>query len=151
MFEGYVPKPKISLDRESLTLPIEQIKQLKIVSDDANVSATWTSSDTTVAEVDTNGLIKALKEGETTITAKVGTTELKCSVTVSGKLGDVDKDGQITSFDAYKTLKASVDSLTGTNLDEEIVLTSDVNKNTKVESEDAYEILKYSIGLINKF
>ena len=151
MLKDWVPKPNISLDRVSLTLPTEQIKQIKIVSDDKNISATWTSSDKTVAEVDAKGVITALKEGKTTITAKVGTTELKCNVTVSGKLGDVDKDGTITSFDAYKTLKASVDSLTGTKIDEQTVLTSDVNKNTKVESEDAYEILKYSIGLINKF
>ena len=75
MLEDWVPKPKISLDRESLTLPIDQIKKIKIVSEDKNNSITWTSSDKTVAEVDTNGLVTALKEGTATITAKVGTVE----------------------------------------------------------------------------
>ena len=153
MFEGYMPKLKMSLDNTSLTLPIQQIKQLNVISADGleNETITWTSSNVTVAEVNANGLITALKEGKTTITAKVGTVELTCQVTVSGQLGDVDKDGQITSFDAYKTLKASVDSLIGTEVEEQIQLTSDVNKNGLIESEDAYEILKYSVGVINKF
>ena len=153
MLGDWVPKPNLNLDREQLILPSQQIKQLNVIAlKGATIENTvWTSSDTTVAEVDANGLIKALKEGKTTITAKVGTTELTCQVTVSGQLGDVDKDGAITSFDAYKALKASVDSLIGIEIDEQIQLTSDANKNAKVESEDAYEILKYSIGLINKF
>ena len=153
MFKGYEPKLKISLDSTSVTLPSQQIKQLNVISGDnlESQTITWTSSDETVARVDANGLITALNEGTTTITAKLGTTELTCKVTVSGQLGDVDKDGNITSFDAYKALKASVDSLIGTEIDEQIQLTSDVNKNEAIESEDAYEILKYSVGLIDKF
>ena len=153
MFKGYEPKLKISLDSTSLTLPSQQIKQLNVISGNNSESQTitWTSSNKTVAEVDAEGLITALKEGKTTITAKVGTVELTCQVTVSGQLGDVDKDRTITSFDAYIALKASVDSLIGTEIDEQTKLTSDVNKNQKLESEDAYEILKYSVGLINKF
>ena len=153
MLEDWDPKLKMNFDREKLILPSQQIKKLNIISSDSleNENVTWTSSDKTVAEVDANGLITALKEGTTTITAKVGTTELTCKVTVSGQLGDVDKDGSITSFDAYKALKASVDSLIGTEIDEETKLTSDANKNGLIESEDAYEILKYSVGLIYEF
>ena len=153
MLEDWDPKLKMNFDREKLILPSQQIKKLNIICSDSleNENITWTSSDRTVAEVDTNGVITALKEGETTITAKVGTREMTCRVTVLGKLGDVDKDGEITSFDAYKALKASVDSLIGTEINEQIQLLSDVNKNELIESEDAYEILKYSVGLIDKF
>lgn len=48
--------------------------------DDKNI--TWTSNKEDVAKVDNNGKITALKEGEATITAKVGTHETSVKVNV---------------------------------------------------------------------
>lgn len=48
--------------------------------DDKNV--TWTSNKEDVAKVDNNGKVTALKEGEATITAKVGTHETSVKVNV---------------------------------------------------------------------
>ena len=43
---------------------------------------TWTSNKEDVAKVDNNGKVTALKEGEATITAKVGTHETSVKVNV---------------------------------------------------------------------
>ena len=47
-----------------------------------NKTVTWTSSDETVATVE-NGVIKAIKAGEATITAKAGDKTATCAVTVN--------------------------------------------------------------------
>lgn len=69
------------------TLKKGQTAQLnvKYTPEDATGSrdVTWTSSDDTVAAVDTNGLVTALKDGSTTITAQVG--ELTADLTITVK------------------------------------------------------------------
>ena len=143
----------IYLNETTITIPSGQIKQLTVKSEESleNKAITWSSSDETVVKVDKNGLVTGIKEGTATITVTVEKQTATCKVIVSGQLGDVDNDKDITSYDAYKALEASVDYLIGTDIDEQIILTSDVNKNGVPESEDAYKILKYSVGLIEKF
>ncbi len=46
-------------------------------------TVTWTSSDTTVATVDSNGKVTAVKEGSATITATAGGKFATCTVTVT--------------------------------------------------------------------
>lgn len=60
-------------------------------------------------------------------------------------LGDINKDGSITSADAIMALKASV------NLLEVDKTLADVNKDGAVTSADALLILKYSVGLVTNF
>ncbi|MBR2406689.1 MAG: Ig-like domain-containing protein, partial [Clostridia bacterium] len=52
-------------------------------SDAALPAITWNSSDKTVATVDANGKITAIKGGTTTITATVGDLSASCTVTVN--------------------------------------------------------------------
>ncbi len=61
----------ISLSRIALELQEGETFQLTIQSepDDASVYVQWTSSDTTVASVSENGLVRALNDGSATITA----------------------------------------------------------------------------------
>lgn len=52
-----------------LVLEKNEVKQLSVSEDlEDNTELTWTSSDATVATVDTNGKVKALKPGDTVIT-----------------------------------------------------------------------------------
>lgn len=149
-----VKKPlSISLDITNLTLPCQQIKQLTVSYNQENVSknVTWTTSDDSIVTVNQNGLITALKEGTATITATVNDISATCTVTVSGRLGDLDQDDNITAYDAYKTLEISVDISLDTDVDSIDFLTSDVNRDQNVTAQDAYNILEYSVGLIDEF
>lgn len=46
----------------------------------------WSSSDRDYVTVSSKGVVKAKREGEATITAKIGTKKLKCKIQVIGKL-----------------------------------------------------------------
>ena len=62
------------------TADLDVIYTPEDTTDDKTV--TWTSSDDTVATVDENGVVTALKDGETTITATVGSHTAECLVHV---------------------------------------------------------------------
>lgn len=152
----------LKIEKETIKIPQNQTYKIETTINEevSNVTKEYFSSNQSVATIDKNGTITARREGTTQITvlAKKQISEnsvieesVTCTVTVSGQLGDVDGDGEITAYDAYKALEISVDYTTGIKSEEEIILKTDVNKSGKPESEDAYQILKYSVGLINEF
>lgn len=84
--------------------------------DDKNI--TWTSNKDDVAKVDNNGKVTALKEGEATITAKVGTHETSVKVNVKeihidsvviNELDDEFKRGDEFKFSASYTPENTTD------------------------------------------
>lgn len=70
----------ISLSDTSVSLSAGQTKTLSVIG--ATETVQWSSSNTSVATVDSNGKVTAKKAGKATITAKTGGLELTCSVTV---------------------------------------------------------------------
>jgi hypothetical protein len=69
--------PDLTIDKTSFNLTYHQTSQIT-----ANVACTWTSADSTVATV-TNGLVVALKIGDTKITAKTASGQTAtCQVRV---------------------------------------------------------------------
>lgn len=82
-----IPIESVSLDKAELILSVGQSETLTVtISPDnaTNKELTWNSSDPTIATVDENGKVTAIKEGETTIT--VTTTEGKtstCKINIS--------------------------------------------------------------------
>ena len=78
----------ISLNYNSYQLQVGQTVQLTAkvtgtVATSSNASkVTWSSSNSDIASVDTNGLVKGLKAGVATITVKVNDKEATCKVTV---------------------------------------------------------------------
>ncbi len=87
----------ISLNKSSLNLLEGNSEKLTatVKPDDAvNKNVTWTSSDESIATVDENGNVKAIKEGQATITATIEGTDIKadCIVTVTKKETPVDPE-----------------------------------------------------------
>lgn len=90
-------KPEIAVTSITLSQPsvdiIEgEIIQLTVTISPSNASdktVIWKSSNVTVASVDENGHVKAMKVGQATITAKAGNKTAECTVTVSPKRIDV--------------------------------------------------------------
>ncbi|MDO4459066.1 MAG: Ig-like domain-containing protein [Clostridia bacterium] len=71
----------ITINKSTASCVPGQKLQLKISGTSSAVK--WSSSDKTIATVDSNGLVKMLKTGSVTITAKIGTTRKICKITVS--------------------------------------------------------------------
>lgn len=73
---------KAKLSKTSVNVPIGYSQTIKVTG---ATKVTWSSSDETVVTVTADGASAKLtgkKDGEATVTAKVGSTSLKCAVTV---------------------------------------------------------------------
>ena len=78
----------VSLDWTSYTLEEERSTTLVATVRPANAtdSVIWSSSDTSVAIVDQNGTVTAVKNGYAIITAKAGDKQATCSITVKKRV-----------------------------------------------------------------
>ena len=105
----------IELNKIADILQIGQTDTLVATTTPSSVGITWKSSDESIATVDSNGKVTAVKEGQATITAKIKDSDIKaiCVVTVTPKgtdpnpteptTGDTNLfielvDGQIKSY-----------------------------------------------------
>ena len=80
-----VPVSGIVLDKTSVELLEGESITLNatVLPDNAtDKTVAWATSDSTIATVDNNGLVKAIKVGKVTITAKAGEKTATCEVTV---------------------------------------------------------------------
>lgn len=88
----YVGVTSIELDRTEMAMVEEDevILHATVLPEDAtDKTVSWNSSDSSVAFVDDAGRVKAIKEGETIITARAGESSAECKVVVSAKKIDV--------------------------------------------------------------
>lgn len=73
----------ISLNETSLHIYIGEEYELKATTHSELIPVVWTSSDESVASVDSCGMVTALSEGSATVTAVCGGVSAECVVTVS--------------------------------------------------------------------
>ena len=114
----------------------------------------WTSSNTAVATVNSDGTITAVGNGYAIISASLEKSNQKASIIVlvnssdtSYELGDVNMDGKVTAVDAMLALKlALLDNPTDV-----ILGLADVNGDGKITAVDAMRILQYATGEITQF
>ena len=84
-----VPVTSISLDKTTLALAEQDTYQLTATVKPDNATdktVTWSTANAAIATVSDNGLVTAVAEGTTTITAKAGDKTATCAVTVSKKV-----------------------------------------------------------------
>ncbi len=81
-----IPVTSVTLNQTSVpSLPVRDTLQLTATvspQDATYKSVVWSSSDSSIATVDQNGLVKAIKAGAVVITAKSDGVEGKCSIQV---------------------------------------------------------------------
>jgi|GEM_PF-5099414 len=78
----------ITLDKTSMELiegGLDKITATVSPEDATNKKVIWSSGDESIAKVDENGSVTAIKEGQATITAKVENTDLTATCTVNVK------------------------------------------------------------------
>ena len=102
------PVTSISLNKSTLSMDAGQTYQLTASvypGNAANRNVEWSSSDTSIAAVDENGLVTALKKGTAVITAKAkdgSGVEKSCSVTVLNNLTVCNTVEQLQSPHPYE-------------------------------------------------
>lgn len=123
----------ITLDKTTAEVGIGQDITLKATTTPAEgVSVKWTSSDETIAKVDTNGKVTGVKAGTATITAALvengnETVKINCVVTVSEVVRKVvlDETKLTMTVGEDKTLKATVEGYTEASNGKVVWSTSD--------------------------
>ena len=100
----------------------------------ANSVVLWSSSDTSVATVDANGVVTAVGIGEAVITAIAEGTEVKdtCVVSVITTPGDANNDGIITVTDIVVTASY----ILGDDVQDFVPASVDLNNDNKVNVTD---------------
>lgn len=151
---GY-PITNVTISKNTLTLEKGKSETLTgryepfYTTDDTKMN--WSSSNTKVATVDSNGKVTAIGVGTATITLKIGNMSSKCTVTVKEapkyKLGDINNDGRVNLSDVIYGLKG----ISRGTLTEVENMAGDVNKDKKCNLRDMIIILQFTAGKITSF
>ncbi len=142
--DSSVVNASISISQSSLTLEAYETHALSYTLTGKEGTPTWSSSDPSVASVDQNGLVTALKKGTCTIDIALGDLKDSCALTVnaismaprivlSDLVATVDKNGSYV-IDAYVLYKGEklVEDLTLSLVDEETNVASLSYENGKI-------------------
>ena len=87
--DNYTPVTSIVLNKSNINMLVDDVATIKATLSPAeatNQKVTWTSSNPSVATVDSSGNIKAISPGNATITASAASIEAKCEVVVTYSL-----------------------------------------------------------------
>ena len=100
-----VPLESISLNQSDILLTNKETYKLEVsfnpIDSTIEKNIIWTSSDSSIVEVNEDGIITPIKSGTATITANVDGKTATCEVTVKMHLkGDMDGNEKITPYDA---------------------------------------------------
>lgn len=144
--ENAVETTGIHLNTNTVTLTVGQKERVLALAEPENASnkmMQFTSSNEAVAKVRQDGMITALGEGTTTITVECGGNKETITVVVNKALkGDVNKDGYVRLYDAFKILEQAI---LGGKLTKEELYIMDYNEDGKVNLFDAFRFLEQAI------
>ena len=139
VYSSTVSVSSVSLDKSQATVNQGSSLQLTATinpSDATNKDVTWTSSNPTVATVDSNGKVTALAPGTTTITVTTedGDKTAACTVTVVRPVISVSLDKTQATIDEGKTLQLTATVTPDDATNKEVTWSS---SNTSVATVDA--------------
>ena len=108
-----IPVESISLDQTSLSLISGESERLTATVKPDNATdktVTWTSSDTSIVDVDQNGEVRANDAGTAVITARAGEKSATCTVTVTVPVDKItlDRTSATLKVDESITLTATI-------------------------------------------
>ena len=117
-----IPATSVTVD-ETLTLVEGETAALKAKVTPGNTTdkAVWTSSDETIAKVDADGNVTAVKPGEATITVTAGAVSATCKVTVTCSHKDTTKHDKVEptcttpGHEAYEVCNICGEVISGKN------------------------------------
>ncbi len=118
----------------------------------SDLPVTWASDDTSVATVSQEGIVEAVSDGVTTISATDDDGNVSaCEVIVMTQeieIGDCNADGQIDAVDAAEVLiyAAASGASESIEIDEAMLPIYDVNCDGTIDTIDAAEILIISVS-----
>ena len=100
------------LNKKSITVNVKKTYTLKVTGTSGKV--TWSSSNKKIATVSSKGVVKGVKKGTATVTAKVGKKKYTCKVTVKQPVTSIKLNKKTVSLKVGKTvtLKATVSPTT---------------------------------------
>jgi V8-like Glu-specific endopeptidase len=158
------PTVMLALDKTTMTLSVGGIEALVVSITPAEFSDTvliWASSNSSVASVDSNGLVTAHQSGTAIISVKTadGSSTASCVVTVSNQSGsgeaisantpgDLNGDRLINIQDV---ILAYQHVLQLKRLPNHFLPLADVNNDGLVDVRDVSLIMRYSLDLISNF
>ena len=111
-----------------------------------NSNFKWSSSDESILTVDQNGIVTGVSAGnaDVVMTLPTGQTrKLNFTVSFSAKKGDVNKDGKVALYDAFRILRYVI--LGGNELTPEQKYIMDYNSDGKIALYDAFRFLRQVI------
>lgn len=80
-----VNEPTLTIEQANVSIAVGETAQLNATVQGASQTITWTSSDTSVATVDENGVVTAVKAGTATITATANGVEKTVEISVTAQ------------------------------------------------------------------
>lgn len=133
----------VTLEPQSCTMEVGESLTLSCTVEGTDEAVSWTTSNNAVAVVSNAGVVSAIAEGSTTITASVGEKQASCEITVTAAVTnpeisapsqlELDLNESITPDVSVKYKNVAVDAeLQFSSDDEEIVKVDNTGKITAV-------------------
>lgn len=121
---AHVEAATVKLNKTKISIYVDNNATLALAG--TKLKITWSSSDNEIAAVSTNGVVKGIKRGTATVTAKAGSSKYNCQVTVlDPEISKTSLDLEVADTD-YLFIKGSTGTVTWNSSDNEVVT---VNKN----------------------